>query len=88
MPNAFARLLEAGDLRVGDVLYHPRRQGGGGDVEARVVDGGLEIDGRVFRSPSTAAGSIAGHATNGWTYWRVRANGKPLHSIRKPTAEG
>lgn len=84
MASELATLIASGRLRVGDTLYHPRRpRTGGGEITARVLAHGIEVNGKAYNSLSTAAGSIAGHAVNGWTYWRVRPSGALLASLRR-----
>jgi hypothetical protein len=39
-----------------------------------VSEGGrtmYRVGGRVFKSPSAAAKSVAGHAVNGWKFWHI-----------------
>lgn len=88
MTNELSRLVEDGALRVGDELYHPKRlRSGGGEVTARVVERGIDVGGRVYPSLSTAATAIAGTATNGWTYWRLRRSDQQLAELRRTAAE-
>ena len=81
MANDLRRLLDSGALAVGDELYHPKRTGGG-EITARLVGGGIEVGGQVYPSLSTAAKEVAGTATNGWTYWRLRRSGEPVAHLR------
>ncbi len=75
------RLIEAGRLAVGTELYH-RPRAGAPDIVARVRSDGIDVGGTTYRSLSTAAGRLAGHATNGWTYWRLRETGRPIAELR------
>jgi hypothetical protein len=43
---------------------------------ARVVDGGLVLNGKRFESPSAAAVSITKNPVNGWTFWESRVPGQ------------
>jgi hypothetical protein len=84
MANEFNQLIASGRLQVGAVLYHPKRGHASGDqVIGRVIEGGLEVNGKTYRSLSTAAGALAGHPVNGWTYWRLRSSGETLASLRR-----
>jgi Restriction Enzyme Adenine Methylase Associated/Protein of unknown function (DUF2924) len=88
MTNDLTRLVERGALQLGDELYHPkRRQTGGGEVGARIVERGVDVDGRVYPSLSTAAKAITGTATNGWTYWRLRRSNQSLADLRRVATE-
>lgn len=82
------RLIDTGKLTVGEELFHPGRpaRSGRGEVVARVTRGGIEVDGARYSSLSTAAGKIAGHPTNGWTFWRLRSTGRPIAELRQPAS--
>jgi len=59
-------LIAAGFVRPGTRL----RSTAGAEAVATVLeDGRLEIDGRVYESPSAAGASILGHNVNGWDFW-------------------
>lgn len=65
-------------------IAHVRRNGSiafaGDSAEAK------RLQGKVFMSPSLAAGAVAKHAMNGWTSWKYeRAPGDwvPLNELRK-----
>jgi hypothetical protein len=77
-------LIEAGRLTVGAELYH-RGRSGETETVARVTRGGIEVDGTIYSSLSTAAVRLAGHPTNGWTFWRLRETGRPIAEIRAET---
>lgn len=48
---------------------------------ARVCDGQIELNGKLYATPSAAAAVLRdGKATNGWTTWRHR--GEPLAAFR------
>jgi hypothetical protein len=57
-------------LEPGAPLYR-RRKKSPEPVAAVVADGQIDIRGRLFRTPSDAASSITGHATNGWWFFLV-----------------
>jgi hypothetical protein len=58
-------------------------------LEARLDPSGkLEVNGRVFNSPSMAAISVTTHARNGWRFWKYRdqnGNWVLLDTLRKKT---
>jgi len=76
-------LIASGRLMVGTQLYHRSHRTPPGELEARVVEGGIEVGGSVYPSASTAARAAIGHSANGWTFWRVRPSGVLLDEIRK-----
>jgi hypothetical protein len=75
-----AALVATQRLRPGDELFHSTLHGG--ELIARVVVGGLQVDGKVYPSPSSAARAAAGHSTNGWTFWHVRSTGATIETLR------
>jgi len=68
-------LLSAGDRLVG------ARRGFDGAAVTVGVDGGLEADGRRFRSPSAAAQHFSKQPTNGWNFWAL-PDGRRLRDLR------
>jgi len=53
---------------------------------ARIRDGQIELNGRVYDSPSAAAGSLrAGKASNGWVIWKYK--GELLSDLRARLAQ-
>jgi hypothetical protein len=77
-----ADLLAAGLLSAGTVLTFERS---GKKAEAAVtVDGQLVVDGKAYRSPSTAAAAALGlKAANGWVSWRLDGGtGPTLAALR------
>ncbi len=44
-------------------------------------DGTLELDGKVFQTPSGAGTHLRGGATNGWAFWRLE-DGRKLADVR------
>lgn len=73
-------LVAAGLLEPGTRLK-PRR-GNWPATEAVVTsDGGLDIDGQVFQSPSGAGRQVKGAVTNGWTFWLL-GDGRRLADVR------
>jgi hypothetical protein len=74
------QLVAAGLLPVGTVLT--ARPGPHGHATAVVTeDGGLEVTGIVYESPSAAGSAVRGGATNGWEFWRL-ADGRRLRDVR------
>src|SRR4051794_1931891 len=73
-------LISAGRLSPGQRLVASHR---GARHSAEVIaDGAIRIDGgESFKSPSSAAGSITGHNTNGWQFWRTES-GERLANLR------
>jgi len=53
---------------------------------ATVQPGGLELDGTLYPSLSSAAIGVVGQNTNGWTFWRYYDQGsrswKPMMALR------
>jgi hypothetical protein len=49
-----------------------------------LADGSVEYEGKVYSSPSAAAGAVRNGAANGWTFWAVETEtGKvPLSVLR------
>ncbi|GAA3644060.1 GmrSD restriction endonuclease domain-containing protein [Microlunatus ginsengisoli] len=73
-------LVAAGLLDAGTVLTP--REGQWASRQALVRDDGmLEVDGRLFGSPSGAGRHVKGSVTNGWTFWRL-ADGRRLVDVR------
>ena len=44
-------------------------------------EGLLQVNGRIFESPSGVGRALAGHAVNGWYYWRL-GDGRRLKDVR------
>jgi hypothetical protein len=82
MSHSIAGLVNEGRLKIGTELFHPGRRAST-LVEARVVANGIEVGGVTYRSASSAAKAVSGHAVNGWRYWRVRPSGAYLDEMRK-----
>jgi hypothetical protein len=90
-----ADLIAAGMLKPPVSLFHQYK---GRMMEARLVPSGeVEFQGRLYPSPSMAGqaarATVTGRnmQTNGWSYWRVRADdGKPrtLADVRRAYLEG
>lgn len=75
-------LIGAGLLTPGQVLYsQPGKYGG---RTGRILsDGRVEVEGKVFESPSSAAVYICHKPTNGWHFWRLDPSGsQPLKEVR------
>jgi hypothetical protein len=77
------QLIAEGRLPVGTVLFHAARLRPERAITGRVVAGGIEVNGHVYRSPSTAARAVTRSAgENGWLWWRLRETGLPLAELR------
>lgn len=85
MQRDLAALLRSGNLTDGTSIYHRQK---GGQVEARIVAGGVQLEGKTFASLSTAALAVTGHRVNGWTFWRVRRDGRTLADVRREMRDG
>ncbi len=77
-----ADLLAAGLLTSGQTLYS--RPGKYGGHKARILaDGRIEVNDRIFGSPSQAGIFVRNKATNGWYFWRLELSGKrSLNDVR------
>lgn len=75
-------LLGAGLLMPGQTLHS--RPGKYGGHQAKVLsDGQIEVQGKVFKSPSRAGIFVRNKPTNGWHFWRLEPNAKrSLHDVR------
>jgi hypothetical protein len=77
------QLIADGRLPTGTELFHPARLHSDSEVTGWVVPGGIEVNGHVYRSPSTAARAVTRSAgENGWLWWRLRETGLPLAVLR------
>lgn len=74
-------LVRDGTLPVGTELYHRLLRHPDRTITAVVVADGIEFRGAVYVSPSGAARAAAGHAENGWRYWRLQSSGKLLDDL-------
>ncbi|WP_439937088.1 GmrSD restriction endonuclease domain-containing protein [Nocardia sp. N13] len=74
-------LISEGLLKVGQTLIGRGRTS---DVQASVLpDGSLQVEDRIFESPSGAARFVKKRKINGWTFWAVdAANGIRLDDLR------
>lgn len=73
-------LIEAELIAPGDRLIATHRDHKG--VEALVTaDGGIELGGKRYETPSAAGKALQKRATNGWYYWAV-ADGRRLRDVR------
>jgi hypothetical protein len=75
-------LLATGQLTPGQVLYS--RPGKYGGHKAQILgDGRIEVQDKIFNSPSQAGIFIRDKPTNGWHFWRLQPNGKrSLNDVR------
>lgn len=81
--NELHLLLQSGRLPAGSVLVHKGRRRADRDPGATVEHDGVHVEGRVYPSLSTAARAVAGHAVNGWVYWRLADSGTRLADLRE-----
>jgi len=73
-------LVAAGLLTAGTRLVS--RPGQWASIEAVVrEDGGIDLDGQVFATPSAAGKYVKGAVTNGWAFWRLQ-DGRKLADVR------
>ena len=79
--SSLKELIAAGLLTPGQRLVAIHR--GARHTAEITAEGVVRVDGDgLFRSPSSAAGSITGHNTNGWQFWHIEQSGKPLADAR------
>lgn len=80
-------LINAGVITPGAVLT-PRQAKHAGRSATVLSDGRIDVDGRVFESPSGAAGAIRGMPTNGWWFFLVDAAARrSLHDALRTYVE-
>ncbi|RBP66196.1 uncharacterized protein DUF1524 [Brevibacterium sanguinis] len=73
-------LIEARLIAAGDRLTATHRDFKG--TEAVVTpDGGIELDGKRYRTPSAAGYALRKKSTNGWYFWAV-SDGRRLRDVR------
>lgn len=75
-------LVAKGLLPVGTEL---RPRSGGAERAVVLADGRLEMDGKVYDSPSGAGRVVRGGATNGWQFWTL-PDGRRLGTLRVEAA--
>jgi hypothetical protein len=85
MQRDLAALLRSGSLTDGTAIYHRHK---GREIEARIQTTGVQLEGKTFASLSTAAFAVTGHRANGWTFWRVRRDGRTLADMRRELQDG
>ena len=73
-------LIEAGLLAAGGKLVATHRDFKGREA-ILTADGGIELDGKHYASPSAAGHSLRKKATNGWYFWAVE-DGRRLRDVR------
>ncbi|MBO0610711.1 GmrSD restriction endonuclease domain-containing protein [Myceligenerans salitolerans] len=73
-------LLQAGLLSAGDKLIATHRDFKGREATL-TADGAIELDGRLYMTPSAAGHALRQKATNGWYFWAV-ADGRRLRDLR------
>jgi len=77
-----ADLINAGALKPGITLF-PRRKKFSDRVATLLSDGRIEIDDKLFSSPSQAATYVVGHAINGWWFFLIEPSGVSLRTVRR-----
>jgi hypothetical protein len=81
--NQLGDLIRIGRLPAGSRIVHKGRRQSERDVEATAEHDGVHLEGKVYRSLSSAARAAAGHAVNGWVYWRLAQSGERLADLRQ-----
>jgi hypothetical protein len=75
-------LISAGWLQPGTVLY-PRQKKFSETLATLLSDGSLDVGGKIYSSPSDAAGAIVGSVRNGWWFFLVDPQAKrDLRQVR------
>lgn len=76
-----ADLINAGELAPGMTLF-PSSEKRGRRTGTLLADGYVEVDGKPYQYPSTAAAVIAGRPMDGWWFFRVdRVGGRSLRDV-------
>jgi hypothetical protein len=70
-----ADVLGAGLIEEGATLYARGRRAAG-RIATVLSDGGLDVDGARYESPSGAARAVSGQTINGWGFWLVDPKSK------------
>jgi uncharacterized protein with ParB-like and HNH nuclease domain len=70
-------LLEAGYIKVGQILF-PKRGRYAGRNAIVLEDGSIELEGKLFDSPSGAGRHLTGRETAGWHFWLVNPDSKQM----------
>lgn len=60
---------EGVNFLIGTTLQHRFRDGR--TVRAKIVENGVEHDGKIYPGLSPAAAAAAGHQANGWQFWEL-----------------
>jgi len=84
MPGPTLReLINQGVLSVGTELSNSGRDAGDRVAKGTIQDGGIEVLGRVYATPSGAARAVTGtRAENGWRWWHIKDSGEALSAVR------
>jgi hypothetical protein len=85
--NHLQELIRRGHLKSGAVLYHAARRHAERGVEGTVEANGLRVRDKLYPSLSSAARAVAGHAVNGWKFWRIQGSGQTLDALRREARE-
>ncbi|MGH3198963.1 MAG: hypothetical protein ACRDNT_24275 [Streptosporangiaceae bacterium] len=81
MADDLLTLIHSGKLPSGTTLRHSFRRGDQGDVTATVVDDGIRMKGKTYKTPSEAARAITRMPVDGWLFWKL-PTGESLGTLR------
>jgi len=81
MADDLSTLIRSGKLPSGTTLRHRFRGGHKDDVTAIVLDDGIRVRGKTYKTPSGAAQAITRMPVDGWLFWKL-PTGEPLGSLR------
>lgn len=86
-PVALSDLLSAGFLEVGQSIF-PYTPGLQEHVGRILSDGQIDVNGKVFETPSGAGLHLRNRPTNGWSFWILdKKTKKKLASVRREYLE-
>ena len=81
MADDLSTLIRSGKLPSGTTLRHSFRSGHQNDVTAIVLDDGIRVKGKTYKTPSEAARAITRMPVDGWLFWKL-PTGEPLDALR------
>ncbi|MGH3259826.1 MAG: hypothetical protein ACRDOU_31255 [Streptosporangiaceae bacterium] len=81
MAEDLLTLIRSGKLPTGTTLRHKFLSSYKDDAAATVVDDGIRIDGKTYRTPSGAARAITQNPVDGWLFWKL-PSGETLGTLR------
>jgi site-specific DNA-methyltransferase (adenine-specific) len=81
MADDLLTLIRTGKLPSGITLRHSFRRVAKGDVTSTVVDDGIRVRGRTYKTPSAAARAITQTPVDGWLFWKL-PTGESLGTLR------